>query len=65
MHVIILAGLQRAALGLMGSLLTEKLFARVMARVAVSILEWMVKSTKTTVDDVAVEPWIEKLKEHY
>ena len=65
MHVIILAGLQRAALGLMGSILTEKLFARVMARMAVSILEWLVKSTKTTVDDEAVAPLLEKLKEHY
>ena len=61
----ILAGLQQAALGLMGSLITEKLFTRILARLAVAVLQRIAESTKTTVDDEAIAPMIEKLKTLY
>ncbi len=61
--IIALGG--KAALAMIGSLLTEKLFTKVIARVAVPLIEKMVKSTSTTVDDVAAEPIIAKLKENY
>lgn len=65
MNAIILAGLQRAALGLMGSILTEKLFMKVLARIAVAIIKKIVESTETTIDNEAAGPLIERLKKHY
>lgn len=55
----------KAALAMVGSLLTEKLFTKVIARIAVPLIEKLVKSTETTVDDTAAAPIIAKLKENY
>ena len=61
----ILAGLNSAALDLIGSVLTEKFFSRILARLAVAILQKIAKSTATTIDDEAIIPVIEQLKAHY
>ena len=62
---IALAGIKMAAIKLVGAMMTEGLFLKVLARLAVGILERIAKSTKTTVDDVAIKPIIEQLKTHY
>lgn len=65
MITAIISGLGKATLSLLATLMTEALFKRVIARIVVSALEKLIKSTKTKLDDQAVQPFIDKLKEEY
>ena len=65
MFAALLAGAQSAALSLVGSVMTEGLFVKVISRVSVSLLKRMAKSTKTTVDDELIKPVVAELEKHY
>lgn len=65
MSSVIIAGLKRALIGLAGSVMTEALYTKVLSRLTVSLLERIAKSTKTTVDDVAIAPVVAKLREQF
>lgn len=62
---IIIASLKSAAINMIGLVLTEKLFSKVLARLTVSLLERIAKSTKTDIDDKAIKPIIKQLKDQY
>ena len=62
---VILAGMKMAAIKMVGAVLTEKLFSKVISRLTVSLLERIAKSTKTTIDDEFIGPIIERLKQQY
>lgn len=61
----ILAGVSKAGLSLLGTLLTEALFKKTLARLTVYLIERLVASTETKLDDKAAVPFINKLKKEY
>ena len=65
MMALMLAGLKGAAIKMLGAMMTEALFVKVISRLTVSLLERNVKSKKSTVYAEAIKPIIEKLKEQY
>lgn len=56
------SGLHAALIALIGSMFTEHLYKRVIARVLISLLTWFTESTETKVDDIATAPLVEMLK---
>jgi hypothetical protein len=59
------AGIKGAAIKMLGSIMTEAFFMRVLSRLTVNLLERISKSTETTVDDEAIKPIIEQLKKNF
>lgn len=47
---------------LFGSIVTEKMLSRVLARLCISLLKRIAESTKTQVDDEAIKPIVEALQ---
>lgn len=59
----ILAGLIKGAvIHIFGSVVTEKLLAKVLARLAISSLEKLASMTETKIDDEIIKPIVESLK---
>jgi len=55
----------KVGLGMLKTIVTEKLFVMLISRAVVSSLEKLAASTKTDVDDVMIQPIVEAVKKYY
>lgn len=59
---ILSGALKGALIHLLGSIVSERIFAKVLARLTIAGLERLAESTETKIDDEIIKPIVENLK---